>query len=269
MARQKIPLSARSRQIVRLLEATERSLGLSLCLHDRLMRAMLPGYWQWHHGPACSPFRDENLEACKQFDGKTVHRELADQPQGLTYVCPYGVREIAVPIKAGDYFAGVLFAGGFSPGSAKAEDFSLRIEDCRQLLLCVAEKIGRLMDDPTATAPAGRERRREIMAWIEENLDQVPRLDRLAARLCLSPSRTSRAVRDLFNQSFTELVQSTKLNTAAFWLATGGMTIAEIALQLGYCDQAHFTRLFSRHFGKSPAKYRANAYRPGESAPER
>ncbi len=269
MGRKNIPLSTRSRQIVRLLEATERGLGLSLCLHDRLQRAMLPGYWQWHHSPACQPVRAENIEACKQFDGKTVHRNLADHPQGLTYACPCGVREIAVPIMAGDFFAGVLFAGGFAPKAAAAPDFARQLEDCRHLLLCVAEKIGRLMDEPAATAPLGQERRREIMAWIEEHLDRVPRLDELAARLCLSPSRTSRAVRELFNQSFTELVQTTKLNTAAYWLATGRLTITEIALQLGYCDQAHFTRLFSRHFGQSPARYRAHAYQVSETPPDR
>lgn len=275
MAKRRTPRSDRSRKIERLLTAVERLLGVSVCLHDRFQRAMLPGHWQFHHGDCCAPFRSEQFAVCKGFDGDQVHRHLADHPEGRVHVCPFGVCEVAMPVMAGDWFAGVLFAGPFAlsgftgknSGKDIGKDALARAEDARVLLRCVANEMGNILfeEEPQAP-PAGKERRREIMAWLEESMEQAPRLPDLARRLNLSASRAARVVVETFRVSFTELVQSTKLNTAAYWLSTGGLPVGEIAVRLGYCDQAHFTRLFTRRFGQSPARYRRAAVQAGLGA---
>lgn len=252
MVLRKKPDTALANRLVQLLEATERALSLSLCFHDFFQRAGLPEYWQWHHGACCTAFRPGHLGECTAFDGDEVHRSLALFPQGRAHRCPFGVREVAVPVVAGGGYVGVLFAGGFAP-----EETEQRLEDVRLVMQCVAEAVGRLLEDSSLPKRGGeQERQRAIMGWVEENLGCAVDLTDLARRLCLSPSRTAKVVRQMFGKSFTDLVQSTKLDTAAYWLFSTAMPAGEISGRLGFYDQAHFSRLFSRRFGMSPSQYR-------------
>ncbi len=49
-----------------------------------------------------------------------------------------------------------------------------------------------------------------------------------------------------------------KLNKAANMLLTSGYSIKEIAFQVGFDDQYHFSKNFKKFHGSSPSKYRAN-----------
>ena len=249
----------RQQQIVRLLEAAERALSCSVCIHDFFQQMTLPGHWQRHHGKGCAAYRLPNLPECKAFDGQRIHQELAQSMEGQTHVCPFGLREVAVPILAGGRYAGVLFAGDF-PSERHGDGADQ--DGHRLVLLCIAQNIGRMLSGQDQT-PVPDSRGRIIMAWIEEHMDATPMLKDLARRLCLSPSRAARVVRDHFNMSLTELVQTTKLNNAAYWLTVDNMPVGEIASMLGYCNQAYFTRLFTRRFGQCPTRYRHAAQAKG------
>jgi AraC family transcriptional regulator len=50
-----------------------------------------------------------------------------------------------------------------------------------------------------------------------------------------------------------------RLAWAAAELARGGKPLAEIAAGAGFADQSHFTRIFRRHVGTTPARYREQA----------
>jgi len=252
MSIRKKPDRAVTRQLVQLFESTERVLSASLCFHDFFQRAGLPAFWQWHHDVACSGFRTTQFAKCAKFDGDTVHRNIVKSPQGLVQCCPFGVREIVIPVFSAEMYVGVLFAGGFNEN-----DSGKKCDDVKKVLVCVAERIGQLLDvTPDSRQEHGRQRQREILTWVEEHLQKQATLADLAKRLCLSPARTSKVVRELFLKSFTELVQTTKLDTAAYWLISSELSAGEIARRLGFYDQACFSRLFSRRFGISPIKYR-------------
>jgi AraC-like DNA-binding protein len=48
---------------------------------------------------------------------------------------------------------------------------------------------------------------------------------------------------------------------------TGDLSLAQIAAAAGFSDQAHFTRVFRRHFGISPgARRRERNFRSGKGA---
>jgi AraC-like DNA-binding protein len=49
----------------------------------------------------------------------------------------------------------------------------------------------------------------------------------------------------------------------------GDRSLAEVAYEAGFADQAHFTRTFKAAFGLTPARYRALSTRrsPGPSLP--
>lgn len=59
--------------------------------------------------------------------------------------------------------------------------------------------------------------------------------------------------------SFSRLIAETRLQTAARHLCNGSAPgLAEIGFLSGYCDQAHFTRSFTRFVGTTPRAYRAD-----------
>ncbi len=72
---------------------------------------------------------------------------------------------------------------------------------------------------------------------------------------------TTRTLQRLLKQheiSYTDLLNQGRMNYAITNIRLSGMTITEIANQLGYNDTAHFTRAFKRWTGVTPSAYRKN-----------
>lgn len=79
----------------------------------------------------------------------------------------------------------------------------------------------------------------------------------LLARECrLSARHFSRAFRHSFGTSPYRWLVERRVERARQLLAESVMPIAEIAVASGFADQSHFTRVFSRHVGASPAAWR-------------
>jgi AraC-like DNA-binding protein len=79
----------------------------------------------------------------------------------------------------------------------------------------------------------------------------------LAATCARSPRSLQRDLAAL-GTTFSELVSEARLQAAAANLCKpNGPSLAETGFLAGFADQAHFTRVFSRHTGISPNIYRA------------
>ena len=110
-----------------------------------------------------------------------------------------------------------------------------------------------------ASQPAGR-----VPAWLgdaEELLrfrrGECVRLSELAGHLGVPPVQVARAFRARHGVSVGEYGRRVRLEWAAREVASGNRPLAEIAAEAGFADQSHFTRLFRRHIGTTPARYRA------------
>jgi AraC family transcriptional regulator len=100
-----------------------------------------------------------------------------------------------------------------------------------------------------------RRARDQILA----SLDDPPRLGQLAAESNLHPVYFARVFRAHVGSSVGEYIQAARVARAAELLLTGTDTIGAVAATLGYADQAHFTRHFTRRLGVSPGAYRGTA----------
>ena len=56
--------------------------------------------------------------------------------------------------------------------------------------------------------------------------------------------------------SYTQLLNTSRVDIAARWLQAGELSITEIARMLGYSDASNFTRAFRRQTGMSPQAFR-------------
>lgn len=94
---------------------------------------------------------------------------------------------------------------------------------------------------------------------IEDRLaDGVPLvLEELAERTQISPAHLSRVFRQATGSSPMDYYQRRRTQRASALLLNPRFSITEVAHELGYCDGAHFYRMFHRHHGQSPRSYRA------------
>ena len=56
--------------------------------------------------------------------------------------------------------------------------------------------------------------------------------------------------------TFTEYLNTVRLNVAKDLLITSNYNLSEIAREAGYTDLSYFSKLFKKEYGISPSKYR-------------
>lgn len=94
-----------------------------------------------------------------------------------------------------------------------------------------------------------------IIDVIEGDLSLDPPLDQLAQRAGLTRFQLDQRIRALFGLSTAQYVTRARINQARGLLRRGGESVADIALQCGYADQAAFTRAFRKAVGLTPSQY--------------
>jgi AraC-like DNA-binding protein len=124
-----------------------------------------------------------------------------------------------------------------------------------------------LMADATASELAREQCERElaalssqplvsrVRALLSEDLANMPDLDVVAGRCCMS-SRTLKRKLAEHGVTFSELVATIRRDEAQLRLAEGRLSVEQIAGQLGYRDPANFTRAFKAWTGETPRQYR-------------
>lgn len=107
---------------------------------------------------------------------------------------------------------------------------------------------------------------KKIPAWAQELKeiiqDQIDtnlslNLKQISQSLQVHPAYLSREFSKYFNDlSFGEYIRKLRIEKAVHLLSNTNHTLAQVAYLTGFSDQSHFTRVFKKHTGKSPAGYR-------------
>lgn len=102
-----------------------------------------------------------------------------------------------------------------------------------------------------------RDRFIEVVSYIESNLDADLDVDELCRRAYLSKYHFHRQCSAFFGMSVISLVRLLRLKRAAYQLAyRDDDKIVDIALANGYESHEGFSRVFKKHFDKSPFEFR-------------
>jgi AraC-like DNA-binding protein len=92
---------------------------------------------------------------------------------------------------------------------------------------------------------------------------QVP-LEVLAREFGLSPGHFARKFRHSTGLSLQRFLNQRRIGRSCGMLREGSLSLARIAIELGFSSQSHFTRLFSGLTGTSPQRFRRLQQRMGE-----
>jgi AraC family transcriptional regulator len=120
------------------------------------------------------------------------------------------------------------------------------------LLLEIAAELSRAAA-PYATAPAWLRRARDLLR--DRFREDVSPTD-LGREVGIHPVHLASVFRKHLGCSVGEFVRNCRVEFAATRLACRGVPLADIAAEAGFADQSHFTRLFKRATGLTPAAFR-------------
>lgn len=103
---------------------------------------------------------------------------------------------------------------------------------------------------------------RRVTELIEDRLADTVSLRELALHADLSQSYLCRAFRASTGCSPHQWQTATRVERAQQLLLEGDLPLAQIASSVGFTDQAHFTRVFSRAKGETPGAWRRSRAAP-------
>jgi AraC-like DNA-binding protein len=106
-----------------------------------------------------------------------------------------------------------------------------------------------------------------VRAYIDSNLHRTIHIRDLSAVARRSPAHFSRKFKLAVGKSPHAFVVRRRLERACHLMMTSAEPLSEIALSVGFSDQAHLCRLFRQAFGQSPASWRRERGMAGEVAP--
>mgnify|MGYP002640654645 CR=1 FL=1 len=110
--------------------------------------------------------------------------------------------------------------------------------------------------EEVSSIPADKKFMQRLIAEIEDHMaDEEFSTETLSRTMGVSSRTLSRKLKALIDQSPAHLIRSMRLQRAAELLEKQTGNIAEIAYEVGFSDQAHFTRTFKTEFKVSPSEY--------------
>lgn len=121
----------------------------------------------------------------------------------------------------------------------------------------IVELLARLMTVTLLKGPPSRGVRADVVQvrrTIDRHFDQALSLEGLAAEIDVHPGTLVRLFRSEFGIPPLAYLIERRVE-AAQHLLCNGRSIAEVAVEVGFCDQSHLTRHFKRRTGLTPARF--------------
>ncbi len=102
----------------------------------------------------------------------------------------------------------------------------------------------------------------QINNYIDTNMTSRIRVCDLAKLCRLSTNYFCQAFRNTFNQSPHSYLIRRRLERVQQILRTTDRSLSDVALECGFSDQPHLTRLFRQNFGVTPGEWRRRLLAP-------
>ncbi|MEK3882599.1 AraC family transcriptional regulator [Paenibacillus sp. PL2-23] len=150
-----------------------------------------------------------------------------------------------------------------------------RLKEILVLFDRTRRKQGELATSSSSGADSGRkdaEARRQagfvwsIVHYIHKHYQDELSLSELAERFSLSVSRMSEVVKETTGQTYSQFLRDLRLRHVCSLLASTEMSIAEIAMEVGYGSYKTFSRVFRESKGIAPKDYRRSVALRGKPA---
>jgi len=111
-------------------------------------------------------------------------------------------------------------------------------------------------DEWTGEASSGKHLVNSAINYIRNNYGNNISLSEVAQHIFISPTYLSKIFSSEMQETFSQYLLSYRISRAKELLRSTHDKVYEIALQVGYNDTAHFSKLFKQYTGQTPNQYR-------------
>lgn len=129
---------------------------------------------------------------------------------------------------------------------------------CRTLVHYLVRRYSSAVEGSVYTMPDGLppNRLRAVLDYIHRHLGEELSLNSMATRVEMSPQHFANLFRKSTGHAPHQYVQRERLEAARRLLLETDRPIADIALEVGFASQSHFTDVFHKMVGIPPSRYR-------------
>ena len=96
----------------------------------------------------------------------------------------------------------------------------------------------------------------KAISYISANYMHKITLEDLAAHIYLSPSYLCRIFKEEMKTNFSSYLNKVRVEKSKILLLSEQLSITEIAILVGFCDQSYFNKVFKKLTGLTPKKFR-------------
>jgi AraC-like DNA-binding protein len=123
-------------------------------------------------------------------------------------------------------------------------------------IMTIARAYLRLLEINRVRAGLSAWQERTAKRLMMEHLVSGIQVATVARECALSRSHFSRAFKNSTGLAPRDWFQLARLTRAKALLEQTQLSISQVSSECGFADQSHFTRMFSKKFGKTPGKWR-------------
>lgn len=190
-----------------------------------------------------------NLLHLAAQDGYLTYRYRQEIIQAFMEACSVACYEKKIEIDS-------LFTGEFTRESMLSsyhtdEELCHGIDQCLYLYRKAVSDSG-----GSDEALSGQERIREVVRYLEENMDRMVSRREAAQYVYLNEDYFSRLFRKEMGIGFKEYLLKIKMDYAGKLLANTTMPVTIIASKVGYDNFTNFSQMFRKVMGVTPTEYR-------------
>jgi two-component system response regulator YesN len=100
----------------------------------------------------------------------------------------------------------------------------------------------------------------EIRDYLDQNFTRKQSLQKLSDTYFLSKEHISKIFKEEFGMNLFEYITELKIEKAKLMLSANQAKVREIAEELGFNDESHFSKTFKKYTGLSPRAYREHLH---------
>ena len=276
--------------ITSLINAVRDLSGVGICYYDLNAFFNYDKYGvqnnRGHYCDFCKKARSlpSGREACEKSD-RIDAVELAKQyKEPFFHECHMGMRELVIPLLKDDVLLGILFVGQCRTGgdyetriisnavkmNGNPDEFLRFYKDLplvsQKNLINIGNILAQYFDAKILSSELLSSKIKEgstqndlaetIKQFIRLNYRSSLSLSEIAKALHINASYASRLFSSKYGKTITEYITHVRIEHAKNLLTTTDVSIGNIALNVGFEDVNYFSRLFKKHTGCSPCKYR-------------
>ncbi len=215
----------------------------------------------------------DNNTACRAADKYILDRcTLSRRPE--MHICHAGLIDIAVPLIYEERICGFLIMGRMRRDisfddigvmcterdekilRSKYDGLPIYSEERAMSILSLASMLASYIMTEDMMIGVLEGNAELIVKYIREDLHRDISVGTVCKRLGISKNTLNRIMNSNYGMSFGEYVTHERIRLAKRLLLHTEDTVAEISEQVGIPDPSYFCRVFKKHTGVSPLKYR-------------